>query len=352
MTRIRAISTAGLPVLFLKGLFLTVLLLAAPLAAEPYLLDDPDARTLSESELAAEPGRFAFPPGERLVYSIRYWGVPVATARLEVARFLEWEGRRYAHVVGVGDTNDVFSTFYPIHDRTEAWIDLDTLRTHRTATHTRHGHDKETHERVDYEWDAHFLHMVEVKRHAKRRREVGFDFGPFVHDTFDAFYAVRALPLDVGSTAQLPIYANRKIYGLKVKVDRRERIEWNDERVETLVVKPRSLLDGAALGNGRGELHVRAEGRRVPLRLNGWFETTGGFKIGGVKAELVDWQPGDDGFVAAEAPPLRAAEVAVETRRGKPVWKVPDAVKQTRRERGLSAYSRKIPLDGFPNPAR
>lgn len=342
MTQLRAILMAGLAVLFWT----------APLAAEPYLLDDPGARELSRTEMAAEPGRFSFPPGEKLVYSVRYWGVPVATASLEVVRFLEWQGRRYAHVVGVGDTDAVFSAFYPIHDRTEAWIDLDTLRTHRTATHTRHGRDKETHERVDYEWDAHFLHMVEVKHHAKRRREVGFDFGPFVHDTFDAFYAVRTMPLDVGSTAQLPVYANRKVYGLKIEVDRLERIKWNGERVETLVVKPRGLLDGDALGNGRGELHVRADGRRVPLRLNGWFETTGGFKIGGVRAELVSWQPGKGGFVADEPAPNHPAELAIETRRGKPVWKVPDEVKQTRRERGLTAYSRKIPLDTLPNPAR
>ncbi len=331
---------------------LALLLLTAPLSAETYLLDESDAREILSDELGDHAAQFAFPPGERLEYSIRYWGVPIATASLEVVRWIEWQGRRYAHVVGLGDTKAVFSTFYPIHDRTEAWIDIDSLQTRRTATHTRHGHDKETHERVDFEWDAHFLHMVEDKRHRKRRREVGFDFGPFVHDTFDAFYAVRTLPLGVGNTFELPVYANRKVYGLLIEVARRGSVDWNGRRLDTLVVKPKSLLDGEALGNGLGELQVSANGRRVPLELEGWFETTNGFKIGRVQAKLVHWKSGKDGFAPAEPAPKREPEVAVETRRGMPIWQVPEEVERMRRERGLTAYSRKIPLEPGANPAR
>lgn len=337
-------------ILFTAGL--SGLWLAAPAAAEPYLLDEADVREISAADLVARPASFAFPRGERLEYSVRYWGVPVATATLEVARWIEWQGRRYAHVVGTGDTNAMFSAFYPIHDRTEAWIDLDTLRTQRTATRTRHGRDKETHERVDFDWDAHFLEMVEDKHHRMRRREVGFDFGPFVHDTFDAFYAVRTLPLEVGGTTELPVYASRKVYGLKVTVARRGSMKWNGERYQTLVVRPSSLLDGEALGNGRGELHVQANGRRVPLKLDGWFETTGGFRIGGVYAELVGWERGEEGLAPAEPTPVAWPRMAIETRRGRPIWKAPANVRKARKAQGLRPYSRKIPLDAHANPAR
>ena len=310
-----------------------------------YLLDEPDVREITPSELGADPVRFAFPMGERLVYSIRYLGVPVATASLEVARFIEWRGQRFAHVVGIGDTNEFFSAFYPIHDRTEAWIDLDTLRTHRTSTWTRHGRDKETHERIDFDWDAHFLRMVEDKRHRSRRREVGFDFGPFVHDTFDAFYAVRALDLGAKEPAVLPVYANSKVYELKVEVHRQETVEWQGEAVNTLVVRPSSLLDGEPMGNGVGELHVRDEGRRVPLFLKGWFETTNGFRIGGVQATLVDYRAGDLRWPVAAPARTPLPRFSIQTLEGQPVWEAPPAIRQVREARGIAPYSKKVPLD-------
>ena len=338
--------------------FAACLLLAAAassLASEGgdgFLLDEADVREITASELVAQPARFAFPRGERLEYSIRYLGMPVATASLEVTRFIEWRGRRFAHVVGVGDTNDFFSAFYPIHDRTEAWIDLDTLRTHRTSTWTRHGRDKETHERTDFDWDAHFIRMVEDKKHRSRRREVGFDFGPFVHDTFDAFYAIRGLDLDEGRPAVIPVYANNKVYSLKVEVNRRETIDWKGETVETMVVRPSSLLDGEPMGNGVGELHIPTEGRRAPLALDGWFETPNGFRIGGVQATLVAYDPGDIGWPVAAPARIPVKNFQVETLEGQPVWEAPPAIRQVRETRGIEPYSKKTSLDVRGEPAR
>ena len=338
--------------LALKRVLAACLILAAPAASlasgaegrDAFLLDEPDVREITAGELARRPARFAFPRGERLEYSIRYLGVPVATASLEVARFVAWRGQRFAHVVGVGDTNDFFSAFYPIHDRTEAWIDLDTLRTYRTATWTRHGRDKETHERIDFDWDAHFLRMVEDKTHRARRREVGFDFGPFVHDTFDAFYAIRALDLGEERPAVIPVYANNKVYSLKVEVDRRDTIDWQGDAVETMVVRPSSLLDGEPMGNGVGELHIRTEGRRVPLALDGWFETPSGFKIGGVQATLVAYEPGDSGWPVSAPARIPVQHFPIETREGQPVWEAPPAIRQVREARGIEPYSRKSTL--------
>lgn len=343
----------SLPILAVAALvFLLAAGSVASIDGEGFLLDAPDVREIAPSELTERPARFAFPRGERLEYEVRYLGVPVATATLEVARFIEWRGQRFAHVVGVGNTNSFFSAIYPIHDRTEAWIDLDTLRTHRTSTWTRHGRNKETYERTDFDWDAHFLRMVEDKKHRARRREVGLDFGPFVHDTFDAFYTVRSLALEDGTVAEIPVYANRKVYSLRVEVDRRETIDWHGESVETLVVRPTSQLDGEPLGNGHGELHMRADGRRIPLALDGWFETTSGFRIGGVQATLVAWERGDRAWPVGHPAREPISPFTLETRRGLPVWDAPARIQREREARGIEPYSRKTSLDVRGEPAR
>jgi len=51
-----------------------------------YLLREPGLRELAPAELAERPGAFPFPLGERLVYQVRYFGVEVGPATIEVAR--------------------------------------------------------------------------------------------------------------------------------------------------------------------------------------------------------------------------------------------------------------------------
>ena len=76
--------------------------LAEPAASpEPFLLDAPDLRVLAPADLVAKPPRFPFPVGERLEYAVSWFGVPAGTVSIEVARFVETGGARYAHVVAI-----------------------------------------------------------------------------------------------------------------------------------------------------------------------------------------------------------------------------------------------------------
>jgi len=325
-----------------------LLCLALPLAAraeDGFLLRDEGITALAPADLRERPAKFAFPPGERLTYRIAALGLPVGTARLEVARWIRWGGRRIAHVVATGDTSKGFSLFYPVHDRMEAWIDVDTLRTVRTATWTRHGRHKESLEFSQFDWEAHFVERVEEERHRHRLRETGADLGPDALDPFEAFYAARSIPLAPGARTRLPVVSSRKIYELVLEVDRADRIEWQGAPVDTWVVKPSSRLDGEPMGNGLGELRVGLAARQAPLRLDGWFETTGGFRILGVRARLVEYEPGDPAWPAAEAVPRSDPAFEVVTEEGRPQWTVPTRVAAVRRERGLAPYSRKSPLD-------
>jgi hypothetical protein len=305
------------------------------------LLDAPDLRPLQGTAIAGQAERFPFPPGERLTYAVRYWGIPVGRVTIEVLRWVEQGGRRLAHVVTEAHTNEFFSAIYPLHDRAEAWIDVDEGRTVRTALHNRHGFSRETFEEVTFDWQAHLLHVLEEKRHKGRVREVILDFGPFVYDTFDVFYAVRALPLETGSTANLPVYANRRVYGLSVRVDRSEPFDSQAlGLVPTFVVVPRSELDGKSQGDGRGEIWISANGRRVPVALRGWFRTVEGARVGGVSAELVDYAPGStDGVPFATREPRLTT---LPSREGRPIWTPPAAVLAARAERGVAPLDRKV----------
>src|SRR5262245_53549115 len=93
-----------------------------------WLLQAPGLRELGAEDLRVRPSAFPFALGERLVYQVRYFGVEVGFAAIEVARFVELGGRRYAHLVGTARTNEFWTRLFRVDDRTEAWVDLDSGR--------------------------------------------------------------------------------------------------------------------------------------------------------------------------------------------------------------------------------
>jgi hypothetical protein len=307
---------------------------AAAAQGEGFLLDDARVRPIAPEALRADPPRFRFAPGERVVWSVSYLGIPVGELRMEVAHVGALEGHRVAHVVATARTNEFFSALYRIDDRSEAWIDLDSLRTLQTATRTRHGRSREVYEEVAFDWENRLIHVLEDKR-GKRVRELTIELGPDVYDTFDVIYAIRALPLEAGAKARLPVYAAGKVYALEVEVARvggfRSEVLGP---VEAAVLRPHNLLDGEVQDDGTGEVTFSADARRVPLRLRGWMRAYTGFVVGGLRGDLVAYEPGDPawpGRGAADAPPRVALP---ETRDGRVEWRVPPAVAAARARTG------------------
>ena len=318
-------------------------------ATQGLLLDEPGLVEITPAEWAERPGIFDFLPGERLDYAVRYLGIPIGHVWLEVARFVERDGTRLAHLRAGARTNDFWSALYQIDDVSEAWVDLDRGVTVRTRTHTHHGRRHEVWEQVDFDWETHYIHVHEEKRHRNRLREVAFDFGPFVHDTFDLFYTVRTLPLELGFSARLPVYANQRIYAFHVEVVRRERIEHPLLGAgEAVVLRPYDLLDGEPTGNGAGEIWVRGDGRHVPLRLAGWFRTTEHFRVGGIRAELVALRERLPGWPEPPALQYRPRPAAEPTEDGRPRWDPPAEVRAARRRTDVKPVDRKSALSARP----
>jgi hypothetical protein len=329
------------------------LLLLAPFGVAPHvpdggspppglLLDGPGVEVLSAADAADVASHF--PLGERLVYSVSYYGVPIGSAEVEVARLVEFEKRRYAHLVATARTNEFFSAFYRVDDRHEAWIDLAERRVARTRTRTVHG-SRESHEEVSFDWETHFLLEHEVKYQKAKEYHVAFDFGPYVFDVIDAFYALRSLPAEVGFEASFPVYASEKVYGLHLSVTKRRSLRHPLlGEVEALEVQPYETVDGEGDGAGAGRLVVLAERGHLPILMSGWFRASKRVRVGGMRAELSALESGDSAWPPAStkpwAPPPRA-----ETRgKGRiPEWEPPAAVLAARERTGVEPRDEKVP---------
>jgi hypothetical protein len=314
------------------------------LAAPPgWLLQAPDLRELAPADVAARPARFAAPLGERLTYQVRYFGVDVGPATLEVARYVETGGRRYAHLVATARTNEFWTKLFRVDDRSEAWVDLDTGRVARTRTRTQHG-SRESREEIRYDWATHFVTVRKAKVHRASVREDAFDFGPFVFDVFDAFYALRRVPYRDGLEVELPVCASRKIHGFRVRYAGRKPVvaaALGQAPVEALELRPYDTIDGVPHAVGDGTVYVLADDARVPIRLDGWFRFTDFIKIGGVSAELVAWERGTPGWPAPRPAPWSDPPIAPASTEGRPSWDAPAPIVAARERVGVAAYEKK-----------
>ncbi|MCE2392523.1 MAG: DUF3108 domain-containing protein, partial [Proteobacteria bacterium] len=330
----------GLRRLAVCGVALVIGVASAAGADESRLIDPPGARELTPAELRARPAPFPAPVGERLRYAVSYWGLPLGTAEIEVLRYLELEGRRFAHIGARAETYPAFAWIYRVRDRAEALIDLDRVRTRISRTRMEHRR-RRIYEEIAFDWETHFVKVLRERRHSGSGREVAFDFGPFAHDPLDLVYSLRRDPELGAGTVELPVYASRKIQGLRLVPAGRELVRTRaTQRIPALRLHPEVRIDGQPRDDrGRGVLWIAAEGQRIPLRLAGWFRGSDDFRIGGVRAELVEYVPAAPGWEAVggagPAPSAAARRGAPSAVEGRPVWDVPEEIARLRHSRGI-----------------
>jgi hypothetical protein len=336
--------------LLLVALGLAASLGSAQAAPEEFLLDAPGLRVLAPEDLAARPPRFPFPVGERLEYAVSWFGVPAGTVVIEVARFVEAEGVRYAHVVATLRTNKLFSAVYEVNDRSEAWIDLDRFVTVRTRAVEKHG-PKHYDESVRYDATTHFLHAQLDKIHKRQRRDLVFDFGPFAYDTSDLVYLLRALPLAEGYAIGVPTYANHKVFEFRIEVGAPKTVSSKAfGPLPALAVRPSTRLDGGLYAGGEGVVWVSGPAH-VPVRLDGWIRTAqSSFLVQGLRAVLTRYVASAPGWTPVREPVVEPVTAIPPTQDGVPRWDPPAAVRDARTASAVSPHdtTQSLPTEILP----
>ena len=108
---------------------------------------------------------------------------------------------------------------------------------------------------------------------------------PFVVDVLSAVYFVRTQKLAPGDSVLFDNYDNGKIYPLKHKVHRRERIKTPAGRFECVVVEPFLQTPAFFQQKGRVIVHMTADARKIPVLITSQLYLKG-FDLGTIVAEL------------------------------------------------------------------
>jgi len=204
----------------------------------------------SPSRVAAltQDGTPAVPPfgvGERLTFEIGYGFIDAGTAVLGIPELVEHEGRSCYRVLSVAESNAFISTFFPVRDVAESYLDARDLISRRFEKSLREG-DYRAHDLIEFDHDR------QVAVYPDRKEVV--PLAAEAQDILSSLYTVRMEDLEVGASVFIENHADRRNYPLEILVLRKERVSVPAGRFDCVVVEPR--MRGAGLFSHKGRLWV------------------------------------------------------------------------------------------------
>lgn len=218
-----------------------------------------------------------FGPGEELVYAVKFGPIRAGTAVLSVVG-VEWaNGGRCYRLKSTVRSSGLFSTFFPVDDLTESWMDIEEMFSRRYV-------------RIVNEGNYHRHDAVQIDQ----ERNLAFYFPkgdsmkvePRTQDVLSVLYYARGLPLDVGQSVIIPGHVDRKNSPVEIRVLKREEVKVPAGVFQCGVVEPILKADGLFKKEGRITLWVSDDANRIPVIVKTKV------KVGSITAVLESYRPG------------------------------------------------------------
>ncbi|MBM4128387.1 MAG: DUF3108 domain-containing protein [Nitrospira sp.] len=177
----------------------------------------------------------SFEIGERLTFEVSWLSITAATAVLEVAGMEGRNDRTLAKLVGTAQSRPILTRFFPVDNRVESEVDLDTLAPEHMTFRRREGKKKEDIEYVFHQKDG----TVTTVRGGLTEL---LPIPTGTQDIISCLYYTRArLPLKPGASLTMNVYHDKKNRPVEVRVEDVETIgsRWGDrETARLLVIMP------------------------------------------------------------------------------------------------------------------
>lgn len=266
-----------------------------PPPAEPVPGPVDDAGSAAVEAEGPPPSPLPFRVGEEAVYRVSASLGPsplqaVGTARLAVEDRETVEGTETFRVVREMEAR--VPLVYSVDDRQVSWFAPDPFRSHRFEEHLRQG-DYRRHRR--YRLDQEAGRYTRWDRAADGGRWRRVEEAKDVRMPADAMdevaflYFVRTLPLEVGTARRFDRMFESDDNPVVLEVLRREEVRVPAGTFETVVVRPVIQADGLFSREGRAEVYLTDDDRRLIVKIESRM------KVGKVDLSLEEYRPGGDG---------------------------------------------------------
>lgn len=217
-----------------------------------------------------------FQVGERLTYRVSWLNLTAVIAVMEVVPIPGLSGQGVAKLVGTAQSTPIITKFFPVDNRVESDLDLDTLAPEHMTFRRREGKKQE-----DIEYTFHQKEGLVTAIRGGTTESLPMPAG--TQDILSCLYYTRTvLEPTPGASLKLNVYHDKKNRPVEVRVEGIETIAggWGKaETVRVLVIMP---FHGLFMNQGDIRVWVTTDERRTPLRMKAKVV------LGSIVADLVD----------------------------------------------------------------
>ena len=236
--------------------------------ANPVHAQEPTAVAVGQTARASIP----FDVGERMDYDVKFGPLHVGNGSMEITGLDTVRGRTTWHTV-FRVSGGTF--FYKVRDRLESWIDVRTLASLRSLQDLNEGsRDRERRFEIYPERGVY----VEDEKPEQPTVAAPLDDGSFL-------YFLRTIPLEVGQEYSFDRYFRPDRNPVRIRVLRKEHIKVPAGEFDAVVVQPIIKSKGIFSENGRAEVWLSDDDRRIMLQMKSKLS------IGSLNLYLKSYQP-------------------------------------------------------------
>ena len=215
----------------------------------------------SIAEIIIEPAQSVLPEYEKLIYTVKWLGIPVGIITASVDGIREINGRKAYKLEVTANTNAFCSAIYKVDDRFVSYMDIENFYTLRHEVYRREGrYKKDAITDFDHEnKKAYYQHLP-----GDSIKTIDIPYG--IQDTLSACYYFRLLQVDIGKKIEYAVYNNEKIYQLYGIVEAKDYVRLPRlGRKAAFYIQPYAQIEGEEVKKGRVSGYFSTDSKRLPL---------------------------------------------------------------------------------------
>lgn len=227
-----------------------------------------------------------FKVGEKVTLKITYFNMAAGEITLEVRPFVQVNKRKSYHFFMTAKTNSLFSSFYSVNDSAETFVDYEKLIPYNMAVHIQES--KQLREvRALFDWKIKEANFWDKKISTKGVEEKSkiWSIPDFSQNIISAAYYLRAFVLVPGKEVKFRLADEKKNMVVTGKVLRREKLETDIGKLDTVVVRPEIAIEGVFKPMGEVFFWLTDDDRKFIVRIESKI------KIGTIVAKLKEIVP-------------------------------------------------------------
>ncbi|MFC1541136.1 DUF3108 domain-containing protein [Candidatus Latescibacterota bacterium] len=197
--------------------------------------------------------------GEQLTFSVDYGFYRAGTATMTVMGTELVNGFTCYQIRTEARSNNFISTFYEVRDSVNSFIDVEGLFSRRFEKRLREGNYKS--DRIVDFYPNRLLAL-------NTREKYAFTEIPlYTQDILSSLYLLRTFNLEVGKDETLDVYADGKVYPLKIIIHEIEKVRVPAGKFECFKVEPILKSEGIFRQKGKLIVWLTCDNLKLPVKM-------------------------------------------------------------------------------------